>query len=196
VRWGTNESDLWGFIDEKGQTAIPAKFTDVLRLEGDDDVIFIGGFADGLAAVQFGGTTDSTWGFIDTHGQVAIRPQFSQVDQFSFGLATVRVGGVNGGRWGYIDKTGALTITPTFDTSFSFSDNGLAIVLQQGKVEYIDRHGSIVIPRSWDDGYAFSEGLACVRNAGPGAIAVGPSDYRWPHDSMGFSERYRPGDSS
>lgn len=77
------------------------------------------------------------WGFLDAQGQLIIKPVFEQVSDFHFGMAAAR----KNGKWGYIDPAGNWIIQPAFDEVQNFTQSGLAIVTQNGKVKIIDRKG-------------------------------------------------------
>lgn len=102
----------WGYIDVSGKLAIKPQF------------LSVGGFHDGLAAVQInvkdGETTTEKWGFIDKTGKMVIAAQFEDVQEFSDGLAAARLD-----KWGFIDKSGNFVIEPQFESAGHFSD-GLA----------------------------------------------------------------------
>lgn len=76
----------FGYIDEKGQVVVPAKFD-----RAQD-------FSEGLAAVAFnaGGKSKHElekprhWGYIDKNGKSVIAPQFRRARPFSGGLAAVQ----------------------------------------------------------------------------------------------------------
>jgi len=62
-----------GFIDERGQWAIPPHFSCAYH------------FCNGLAPVK----SDDRWGFIDSTGAMVISPQFAQAESFAGGIAEV-----------------------------------------------------------------------------------------------------------
>jgi hypothetical protein len=80
------EGSLWGYRNEKGQTAIPARFDSA------------GSFSEGLARVRVSGK----WGFVNTLGEMTIQPQFDQARFFQGGYAKVQ----QGSQWGYVDVKG------------------------------------------------------------------------------------------
>jgi hypothetical protein len=118
---GKDQGDWkYGYIDIRGQLAIPLQFE---RARG---------FSEGLASVAWKGKGA---GYINTTGETVFTHQFAEAGDFSEGLAVVRVGGAPGKdryKYGYIDKTGSLVIQPQFDGAGDFSD-GLAAVFQQDR---------------------------------------------------------------
>ena len=165
-----------GFVDERGQFAIPARFDNALP------------FSDGRAAVQVG----DKWGFIDTTGRMVIPPSFSDAYYFREGVAHVQIdsedvlinrsgqviasgyelisGIVNQGRipvtrdgkGGYLDLEGRIAIPLAYDDVRSFS-GGLAEVKKGNKWGYIDRSGQVVIPFQFDSVGSFGSGLAPIQ---------------------------------
>lgn len=132
--------NLYGYIDHKGNTVIPAIFRDA------------GQFSEGLASVT---KADGQKGYIDKAGEFVIRLASGRGGQFNDGLATLAVE-VNGPtKMGYIDRTGKTVIEPRFDTAYDFID-GIAEVYFTEKVTsaagpvtqtvhaYIDKGGRIV----------------------------------------------------
>jgi len=70
---GKSPSLSAGFIDERGQWAIPPHFSGAYH------------FCNGLAPVK----SDDRWGFIDSTGAMVISPQFAQAESFAGGIAEV-----------------------------------------------------------------------------------------------------------
>ncbi|MGC6386685.1 WG repeat-containing protein [Ewingella sp. S1.OA.A_B6] len=83
------------------------------------------------------GLSGHRWGFLDAQGQLVIKPIFDAVGDYHFGAAAAR----QKDKWGYIDPTGNWLIQPTFDEVQNFTQSGLAVVKQNGKVQIIDRKG-------------------------------------------------------
>lgn len=142
-----------GYVDSSGKIAIPIKY------------YYAGDFSDDAAHVRIDdpkrGLLD---GFIDRIGTVLI--QFDEKNyecsDFSEGIA-----------WAdgkYISRSGRVVIDPK--GKYNFADifhDGLAAIVQEGKIGYINKAGDIVIPSIYQDGRAdsglgaFSEGLAPVK---------------------------------
>lgn len=100
--------DQYGFINKKGEVAIPAAYDDVLD------------FSEGLAAVK----KDEKWGFIDKTGKEVVPCIYDGTVSFYEGLAAV----VQDGKGGYIDQTGEVVIPfNSYDYVGGFSE-GLALV--------------------------------------------------------------------
>lgn len=83
------------------------------------------------------GLSGHRWGFLDAQGQLVIKPIFDDVGDYHFGAASAK----KNGKWGYIDPTGNWLIQPGFDEAQDFTQSGLAVVMQNGKVQIIDSKG-------------------------------------------------------
>ena len=89
---------LYGYIDHKGNTVIPAIFRDA------------GPFSEGLANVT---TADGQRGYIDKSGLFVIKLTSGRGGVFHDGLATLAVEIAGRTKWGYIDRTGKTIIEPS-----------------------------------------------------------------------------------
>lgn len=160
----------WGYIDTKGNWAIPPRF------DGAQP------FSEGLAAVNIGwggGNDPSTmsagkWGYIDAAGNWVIEPQFTDISEFSEELACVNIGAamirwdlptVSGGQWGFIDRKGNWVIQAKDSIKYSSFSEGLACFRRIGRDTYgfIDKKGNIVIDDQID-ATDFSHGYSVVLN--------------------------------
>ncbi len=135
----------FGFIDRRGEFAIPAIYPEA------------GNFSRGLAAVKSAGK----WGYLNTTGRWAIEPRFEDAQEFSEGLAAVKADG----QWGYIDHLGLFLIKSQFDEAKSFKE-GRAPVKKGVEWGYIDDHGRWVVEPKFRSAGIFSDGRAAVDNAG------------------------------
>lgn len=136
VRFGNAEDGAWGFIDRKGQLAIPPLFADVPT-----------GFSEGFAAVLVGGEGGGRAGFIDTSGGFAMDSLFDAAGDFSGGVAPVARGQIIGGRfqgtWSYADRSGRRAFPGDFAWGGSF-EKGKALVKRfDGGFNLIDRNGNV-----------------------------------------------------
>jgi hypothetical protein len=100
-----------GFIDPKGEWAIPPQFRDARP------------FWDDLAAVNTGDSEREKWGFIDRSGKLIVEPHYEAVGDFSEGLAWVKVDG----RVGYVDKQGQTVVPPTLAEGKEFRGGRAAV---------------------------------------------------------------------
>ena len=100
----TARNGLCGFVNTKGEVAIPAKFEDA------------NGFNDGLARVYRNGL----YGYINTQGELVVDYQWASASNFSEGLAYVKS---KEDRYGYIDTTGALVIPTVYSYAYA-CENG------------------------------------------------------------------------
>ena len=53
-------------------------------------------------------------------------------------------------KWGYINTQGKFAIKPVFDGAYDYQSNGLAIVVEKGKMGVIDGKGNLVIKTEYD----------------------------------------------
>ena len=132
-----SEEDRWGFINKKGEIAIPAKYDGVR-----------GGFKEGLSAVNIGGIVSEIylgierieggkWGFINQSGTDVIPPVYEDVRFFDNGLAQVKQ--IN--KWGYIDKTGKIIVPLEYDVIYGNFRDGKVEVKKDGRTFFIDKTG-------------------------------------------------------
>jgi len=138
-----------GYINTKGETVIPPKFS------------YGSNFSEGLAAVG-----NKYFAFIDTTG-TQITNTFSYIDDFSEGLAAVEQNNL----WGFINKEGKMIIEPQFIKASRFHE-GLAAVIPNNTDEskrqfkkwgFINKTGKLIIPAIYKDVKGFSEGMAAIK---------------------------------
>ncbi len=176
------QGELWGFLDNKGHLAIPAKFDEatefnggfgvaksgakyiVLDTKGGEfpvdfaDVIDVKHFSEGLAPFR---TSTKKFGFVGSDGKIAIQPQFQSVGYFNGGLAWAKS---EAGTLGYINTKGEWVIKPQFDAGKDFdSESGLARIKKDDKWAYVSKDGSIIYVKDTDLFGDFSNGLAAGR---------------------------------
>jgi hypothetical protein len=136
----------WGYIDTKGNEAVPCKYDDVKE------------FSEGLAVVTLG----DKWMFVDKTGKVIFKlgkkEKYDYVYSFSEGLAWVS------SYDGFIDKTGKVVISckdkdgnRKYRDTRSFHD-GRAAVKRNEKWGFIDTTGTEVIPCQYLEVTDFSGG--------------------------------------
>jgi hypothetical protein len=201
-----NMPSRWGFINTRGEVAIPLEF-DRVGWEG------FGDGKSGLAPVgqQQGGCCCSTkWGFVNTRGVLVIPYIYSDVTSFRDGLARVSDG--SGSSW-LINASGERIIPLGGGNSIwwgGFGDNGLGIAsesvvintrgeivfsIDYGKISHYANEGMFSVI-SWNDrfGFANSRGELVVPmeyaqthsfNDGLAAVAVGRNN-DWDNWKWGF----------
>ena len=187
-------SDLWGYINEKGDQVIPPAFKSCFRFTES-----------GYAAVSDPDTKEDY--FIDTKGQ-RLKTEVSGFEHmsglgggdqqgFHFGLAAVRVGK----KWGFMDMTGKMVIPAKYDKVDAFEGpftmvgvgkqllilgtdgtetpmkdpkvvdvrsfhEGLAPFKTSDKMMgFMDGQQKVVIPAQFKSVGYFSDGLAWAKNA-------------------------------
>ena len=152
-----------GYIDQTGAWAIQPQFADRgLQPQFSGRGLRVGGFSEGLAAVQDEGSW--LWGYIDQTGAWVIEPQFEGALSFSEGLASVQLDREHGA---FIDAEGHFAIEPGHYYFGSFSEGLAAGQRVSGSLSgYIDQTGAWVIQPQFERVSDFSEGLAAVRDGG------------------------------
>ena len=127
--WFGGRYTRYGYIDGKGDVAIPLRFD---RAQS---------FSEGLAAVHVSG---KGWGYINPEGEFVVEPRFTgDVHPFSDGLARIYDGKAG---YSFIDKQGKVVLKVGHGGVSCFRD-GLASGLVGGRRRYIDRTGAVVWER-------------------------------------------------
>ena len=137
-----------GFIDTKGQIAVPAQFASV------------GYFHAGLAWAK---TADKKVGFINKDGEWAIDPQFLAAKNFDPVSGLARIKTEDG--WTYVNKTGEIIKIEDTETWGDFHD-GLAKGKKGGKVGYYNAKGEWAVAPEFEGGRNFKNGFAAVKKGG------------------------------
>lgn len=187
-------SNKWGYIDTKGNFAIPPTF-DTYPLG------YVSPFQDGLAKIEAGDKS----GYIDHQGVFVIPPRFLKADSFSDGMARVilegpcvyaslhsscpEAGTLPGNTtakdhlpscgYTFIDKNGQIISADRFDDALQFRE-GLAPVARNQRWGYIDKQARIVVPFRFERAEPFSEGLALVKEGGLFGFIKTSGDYAIP----------------
>ena len=142
-----NKSGKYGYINEKGEYKIDAKFDGA------------GGFSEGLASVTVkkgkneNDVTIYKYGYIDKSGEIVINAEYDSAYDFSDGLAAVE----KDGKHGYINKKGETVIDFEYDTAFSFKDGHAVVGYEKNEDEWdyvyglIDKNGKQTISMDYDD---------------------------------------------
>jgi hypothetical protein len=176
------DGDYWGFIDEKGEIAIPLKYE------------WVEPFNDGVAMVG----VPSGVAYISKTSQELTDKVFDDGFTFSKGFAVVE----KDGEYGVINRLGQYVVEPQYDDIGEFSD-GLFYVESEGKYGYIDEWGEVVIPLQFSDALDFHSGLAVVTNADDLKALIDksgnlltPFAYEWIESFKSFEEpvRFRKSD--
>jgi hypothetical protein len=138
----------WGFIDTKGNFAIPPSYDGVSS------------FSEGVAAVRALG---KLWGYVDKTGKYLIEPQFMSANRFSEGLAATETSLRYRFKWGFIDHTGNYAIPPQFSLARTFQEGLAGAQYNDVKWGFVDKKGKWVVSPKYDDIDQFKEGLALVK---------------------------------
>ena len=117
-------SDSWGFINKRGQWAIPAKYEDAFA------------FHKGMARVKSNGK----WGFINQQGEWMIPAKYTYVENFHEGLAQAK----SNGKWGFINQQGKWVVPAKYKSAKHFSD-GWAKVERTNDWAFINKSGQVML---------------------------------------------------
>lgn len=156
-----------GYINRKGEVAIPAEYDSLFSAE------------EGL----FVGRKNGKYSIVDKTGIEVMTLDYDEVNSFSEGLAPVK----RDGKFGYIDEGGKEVVPPKYDEVNDFTE-GLALVKRDGKYGYIDKTGKEVVPLKYDSAYKFSDGLAEVKADGKEIFIdkTGKEVFSSSYDSVGY----------
>jgi len=135
----------FGFINERGKVAIPAKFQSV------------GYFKNGLAWAK---ENDGKLGYIDPKGEWVIKPQFDAGREFDSesGLARIK----KDDKWGYVNHSGEITYVNDTDVWGDFS-GGLSEGKKGGKKGFYNGKGQWVIEPQFEGVRDFKNGFAAAK---------------------------------
>lgn len=150
VRIGDIYNGKYGFINEKGEVAVP------LIYDGG-----VGYFYDGYAVVAKKVNGSYKYGFIDNKAIEKTTFIYNEVWYSGDGISAVGIGTYPNIKYGYITPLGIEIIPSNFDLTFGFSED-LARVETKGKWGFIDVNGQFVIPAKYDFAWNFNDGLAYV----------------------------------
>ena len=145
--------NMWGFINDKGENAIPYQFDEVRE------------FKDGLSYVRVG----SRWGLIDKTGQEIAPCSYSSIEEFKIigddTLARVK----SAGKTGIINMKGEEIVPCDKYDNIQDFQYGLAVVENaEKKCGIIDVRGTEIVPCIYNSIGEFKEGFAKVENGSDG----------------------------
>ena len=178
----------WGYVDRTGTVAIPARFDEAFpfaegraRVRAEVEARPLGASFLRWLGVRF--PEHSAWLLLDAAGAVRGAVDEAFVLGFAGGLVPFQTRGAlpgTAGDWGYVGPDGEAVIAPRFDGASRFSE-GLARVVEGGRVGFIDAAGAFAIAPRFDDAGDFSGGLARVRDGRrwgyadrTGAVVIAP----------------------
>lgn len=137
----------WGYIDAKGNFAIPASYMEAYE------------FSCGYALVRV--SANSIF-FVDEKNNMQNAPDFDQVDAF-FYYDYVRYM-TSSGLWGLLNKNFEIVIQPAYYDLGDMTGDGL-VYFKQGedsKYGYLDKNGETKIAPMYDRAWDFDAGYAVV----------------------------------
>jgi len=140
--------NLWGYIDERGQTILPPRFE------------YANDFQDnGLAVVETGGKQ----GVIDARGRFVVEPVYESVSPFSEGRATV----IDKKGFRVIDDLGHILTPNTYDYIGAYHDGRAVFYTMDAgglsRYGYLNLAGQEAIPAQYLDATDFANGRAVVK---------------------------------
>ncbi len=139
-----SDNQRYGYINNKGETEIPARFSRASA------------FRDGLARVREG----DGYGYIDKKGEYVVLPKFQEATVFNEGVAWVVA--ANGAPV-LIDTKGKELLTLRKAEVVTVFSDGLALVENEDSKIYVDQKGKTVISGDFEEADLFRYGLAAVK---------------------------------
>lgn len=129
------KGNYYGYIDPFGNEIIPIKYE------------ILGHYNSGLVCA---GKTDSNghtvYGYFDLQGEIALPFLYEKAEDFSNGIAQVSIGG----RVGCIAPNGSEIIPIKYSDMTPFNDEGIAVVMEKGKVGMVNRYGKVIVSCYFD----------------------------------------------
>ncbi len=137
-----SEVGLYGYINKKGEWAIPAQFSAASSY-----------FSCGFAQVQLNGKNV----FIDKSGKVQAAVSFDSADEFRYGYAKASLNG----KFGLIDSKLDYAIAPAYDNTLSEMTNDGIVTFQAdaNHIGFLDKKGNILMVDNQPVYYEFAEGF-------------------------------------
>jgi hypothetical protein len=139
-----SDGDYWGFINDKGETAIDLKFD------------WVENFSDGIAMVGIGDQV----AYIDKEGDEISEQRFSDGFVFNKGFAVVEKNDF----FGIINRIGEFVLDPIYD-DIGENSEGLYYAEKDGYYGFINEKGEIAIPFVYSDALDFHQGIAVVSDS-------------------------------
>ncbi|MBQ2541066.1 MAG: WG repeat-containing protein, partial [Paludibacteraceae bacterium] len=156
MRWraGVDSSNLWGYINEKGEMIIPVRYESAEH------------FSCGWARVSECNSPNSMpiGKYIDKNGREG-NYKITNVDYFDWAsyFSYNRVVFFDEGLKGLYDENFNVVFSPTYKTLGYNTKDGLICFSSNGnKRGYIDENGEVVIEEQFDMAFAFVDGMANV----------------------------------
>lgn len=140
---GKDHTSRFGYLDQKGKVAIPAKFFEA------------GFFCNGLAAVA---NEDDKYGYINKKGELVIAYQFDEATPFVNGKEAIVS---TGGYYGVIDRKGNFIVSPQFAEMSSDKDLYYISFRKSSDKGFCDNKGKVIVnPQFCSLGYFNDSDLA------------------------------------
>ncbi|WP_459195439.1 WG repeat-containing protein [Wukongibacter baidiensis] len=130
----TEDGIKYGYINEKGETIVPAIYDDIINwvsVSGEGSL----GFSEGLAPVRRG----EKWGYVNLQGEEVIDFIYDDAYEFEENSAIIRIED----KYGCINKNGELIIPVKYDELRNF--NGVLIAGLEGKWGFIKNDGKWIV---------------------------------------------------
>ena len=142
--WPASNGEGWGYIDAKGNMAIPAMY---------DAVEF---FSCGFARVVMGEDLK----FINKKGAMQTTPSFDGAEAFYYNYSTLHVYDY----YGMMNNKFEVTVQPYFAALGTMGDNGLVAAKRynDSKWEYVNAKGETKIAAMYDGASSFQDSVAVV----------------------------------
>lgn len=149
------KNGYWGFLNKDGKEIIPIIYDKIEAQYTGKDIVY--GFHDGFAKVKLNNTDV----YINKDGRNIMSSNYKRIDGIGEGLAKVIN---NDDLYGFIDNTGKEVIICQYDSASVF-ENGISIILKNGKWRTIDKKGNTIISfkNRYDVIESHAEGMYVVK---------------------------------
>ena len=176
--WPASNGEDWGYIDAKGNMAIPAMYDDVYgfscgsaRVWMGEDLLFINkkGVRQTTPSYDYAYTfyynhsvveMDEKEGLMNNKFEMTIQPYFYYLEYMGDnGLVAAKR--ESDSKWEYVNAKGETKIAAMYDGASSFQD-GVAVVAMGGKQGAINKSGEFTIQPTYEYGlWNMGKGLLC-----------------------------------
>ena len=146
LAWFCNADEKYGYLNTKGEVAIPAKYDYAEEFA-----------ANGLACVK----KNKKYGFIDKEGKEIIPCNYEYAESFFEDYPTVIC---RDGKYGYINASGEEVIEAKFEDALDFIAGYAAVKCDNKKWGAINLKGDLVVSPQFDESFRFSADHYAVAN--------------------------------
>lgn len=184
IAFRQNAGDKCGYLDEKGEVAIPASYDYAYDFLDGYAVVVMGtsmgvinkkgeftlslqdkGIANqGAERIGFQDPDSRKYGLMDVNGKVIVQAIYDNYSTYGFTDSEYMAVCIDG-KWGYIDKNGKQLLALQYNYAFPFMDGKAWIQRAEGSaIEFIDEKGKTLITLGADEvpEGTFRQGLCLI----------------------------------